>query len=356
MSKHFSQLLSLKHALLVFILIPLLINGQNEPSWMKQMVRNESYPASVFITGFAQDGINTNETAAKALERVKDMARANLTKSIITSVESVSQNYMQSVIKDGNESFSESFESQTKTTTNIIINGVKVESFAGENNIVSAFAFANRYEIIGYYTANLNMTISQIEGLISSAKELEAKNEKVKAKNEFNKSIPLFNNIKEAQGVLSAIDANISDEKLKMTHTMSLYNEVVQANARLAQGVYVFIEANELLFGEKTSAIENLLKATLAENGCSFIDNQENADWRIIIDANSREFNESNSIYFSYVDATVQLFKASTNKNVYQNEFTQKGAHGHSFKMAGKDAYKKISSPISEKLLNWINN
>ena len=80
------------------------------------------------------------------------------------------------------------------------------------------------------------------------------------------------------------------------------------------------------------------------------------ADWKIKINATSREYNYSNNVYFSYVDAEVELYKAPSDKHVYQNEFSQKGAHSKSYKSAAMKAYEEISKPISEKLLNWINN
>ncbi len=331
------------------------VQAQNDPAWLLESWRTEQYPVSVFITGFAQDGINSNETVADATERAKNIARANLSEGIIASVQSVSDSYSQSIMEGDNESVKETFKSEIKVSSDLEINGIRVETYV-KDKIVYGFAYANKYEIIGYYKSNLNMQVQQIEGFINTAKELEESNEKNKAKAEYNKALPLFDDVKYAQGILSALDKNITDSDLKMQKTMELYNEVVQANARLAQGIYVYINSNEELFGEETMALENHLKAILAENGCSFTTDETVADWKIKIKSTSREYNYSNNIYFSYVDAEVELYKAPSDKHVYQNEFSQKGAHSKSYRSAAKKAYDEISNPISEKILKWINN
>ena len=332
-----------------------IVKAQKEPAWLMQTWRTEQYPSNVFITGFAQDEKNSTETLAEANERLKDLARTNLSESILASVKSVSENYIQSITESGSETLKENFQFKTNVSTDLEINGIRVESYA-KNNIISGFAYANKYEIIGYYKANLNMYVQQIEGFINTATELEEKREKPKAKAEFNKTLPVFTEVTRTQGILSAVDKNITEDDLKMEKTMKLYNEVVQANARLEQGIYVYIFTNENVFGEKIITIETHLKAILAENGCSFTNDENEADWKVKINSMSREHNFSNNVYFSYVDAEVKLFKAPSDKHVYQNEFTQKGAHSKSYHEAARKAYNELSKPISEKILTWINN
>jgi len=331
------------------------LNAQKEPAWMMDSWRTEQYPSNVYLTGFAQDAINKNETNADAIGRVTAMAQGNLSERIISSVKSVSDSYSQSVMEGNSESVKETFKSEIQVSTDIVINGINVESYI-KDNIVYAFAYANKYEIIGYYKANLKMKVQQIEGYLNTARELEEKREKKKAKDEFNKTLPIFNEITEAQGVLIALDKNITDNDLHKEKSMKLYNEVVQANARLSQAILVYMVTQEDLFGQQVTAIEDGLKAILAENECSFTNNEEEADWKVEISATCREYNISNNFYFSYVDAKVSLFKAPSEKHVYQNEFSEKGAHTKSYKNAARAAYNDISKTIAEKILTWINN
>lgn len=353
--KNYPYYLSKSLLTYLFLVVTLFAQAQDDPAWLNENWRTEQYPSNVYVKGFAQDGINANETRADAVERVKNFARANLSESIISTIKSINESYSESVMVGNDETISESFKSNINVTTDIEINGVNIDTYV-KNNIVYGFAHANKYEIIGFYKANLKMQVQQIEGYINTAKELEQSREKKKALDEYLKAEPIFEEVAKSQGILSAVDKNIADEGLQMQKTMQLYNEVVQAKARLAQGIIVYLETEEYLMGDSTTAIENNLKAILAENGCRFTKSESEADWKIKIKATSREYNLSNKVYFSYVDAEVKLFKAPSDKHVYQNEFSQKGAHSKSYKSAASNAYNEISKPISEKILNWINN
>ncbi len=329
--------------------------AQEDPAWLMESWRTEHYPSNVYIKGFAQDNKNNNETLAEVTERVKNMARSNLSESILSSVKSVNESYSQSEMVGDNEVVSESFKAEIEVSTDLEINGINVDTYM-KNNIIYAFAYANKYELIGFYKANLNLQVQQIEGHISTANELEDDREKVKAKNEFEKALPIFEEVKKAQGILTAIDKNITEDGLKMQKTMKLYNDVMQAKARLEQGIIVFMYTDEDVFGEKVNSIENGLKAILAENNCRFTTVEEEADWKIDINATSREYNYSNMVYFSYVDAEVKLYKTPSDKHVFQQEFSEKGAHSKSYEAAAKKACNTIGKTISEKILNWINN
>jgi len=341
--------------IILLALIAISVKAQEDPAWLLESWRTEQYPSNVFIKGFAQDNKNANESLADVTERVTNMARSNLSESILSSVKSVNESYSESVMKGNDETVSETFKSDIQVSSDIEINGINVDTYT-KNNIVYAFAHANKYELIGFYKANLNLQVQQIESHVNTALELEQNREKKKALDEFEKSLPIFEEVKKAQGILTAIDKNINDDALKMKRTTELYNEVIQAKARLAQGILVYIVSSEDIFGKNVNSIENGLKAILAENNCSFTTIEEEADWKIKLNATSREFNYSNQVYFSYVDAEVELYKAPSEKHVYQNEFSQKGAHSKSYEAAALKASNDISDKITEKILTWINN
>ncbi|PLX10521.1 MAG: hypothetical protein C0597_16650, partial [Marinilabiliales bacterium] len=173
--------------------------SQNDPAWLLEEWRTEQYPSNVYIKGFAQDNKNSNESIAEVTERVKNMARSSLSESILSSIQSVNESYSKSVMLDDKETVSESFKSEIKVSTDLEINGINTETYV-KNNIVYCFAFANKYEIIGFYKANLNMQIQQIEGYINTAKQLEQGREKFKAREEFLKTLPIFEEIAASQG------------------------------------------------------------------------------------------------------------------------------------------------------------
>ncbi len=332
-------------------------NAQKTPNWTKASYRSAKYPAATFITGYAHDIKSKDESIADATERIKNMATGNLAKNIITTIKTVSKNHTQSIEYKNNEELKQTFESQTQSETNAQINGIKtLEYHNPKTDHLYAFAYANRYEVIGYYKANINMHLQQIKGFISAAKEFARTSEKIEAEKEYLKTIPLFAKIEYAQGLLLALDKNANESSVKIKESTELRNSVVQALSELKQGIYVHIDVSASLFGTSTDLLENKLKAELAVNKCSFVQEKSKADWLITIIASSRKGSNAHGLFFSYVDATISLKKAYNNKHVYQDEIKQKGGSGNGFKPAAKKAFESIAPKIAKNLLKWINS
>lgn len=341
--------------LLAVLMLSMNAYSQNTPFWIESSWRQTNYPADGYLTGFAQDVKANNETVAQAEERVKTLAAGYLAKNVIATIQTVSDAYSRSVEYGSNESIQKTFETQTRAETDATINGIKTDSYYdAKNNYVYAFSYVNRYEVIGYYKAQINMLIQQIEGYIAAAAQFKEKAENLKAEAEYNKTIPLFAKIEYAQGLLTAIDKNVDDSGLQMQKSVALRNNVVQALADLEQGISIFIRCNAQLFGTATPLLENKLKAQLAENNCSFVADSTQADWLIIIDAKAEEYNNAYNTFYSYVNATISLEKRYNRQQVYHDEIRQKGGSAKDYNDAATKAYNDIASKISEQILTYI--
>ncbi len=350
-------MLKFKNVILVIFILSYSLNVVAQaPKWLNANYRSMKYSGEVYLTAFTQDEKYSSETRAEALDRVKDIARSDIAKNLITKIESVSKLYIEDVTVGNSESFKEIFKTAIKTETKADINGIKTDSYYDEEkNSVYAFAYANRYQIMGYYNANIGMNIQQVEGYIAAAEQFVAVSEKSKAKKEYLKTVALFAKLEYAQGLLIAVDKNADENSLQTKKSINLRNKVNKALAELEQGIYVLIQCKAQLFDYENSILENKLKSQLAKQGCSFTTDKEEADWIITIDAKARKFtNPHNSIYFSYVDAVVNLVKKHKNQNVYQDEITQKGG-SRDYKAAAKKAYQEIAGVIAKNILKWIN-
>lgn len=327
------------------------------PNWINSEYRSNKYPENVFLTSFAQDEKLSQETSSQALERVKEIARSDISKNLITKIKSINKLDIEDITINDSESFKEIFKSSIKTESSAEINGLKTESYFDEKEKrVYAFSFANKFEIIGYYKASIGMNMQQIGGLINAAKQFLIDSEKMKAKEEYLKTVPIFAKVEYAQGLLIALDKNADENNLQTSKSIELQNLVKRELAELEQAIFVKLKCNAVLFTDTITLLENKIKSLLAENGCSFSEDEEKADWIIKIDAKAREFNNLNSnIYFSYVDAIVKLTKRAANKNVYNDEISKKGG-SNSYKDAGKKAYSDLSKDIVSNILKWIIN
>ena len=343
------------YILLSILLSSIALNAQNSPNWTKASWRTTQYPNDTFLVGYAEDVKSDNETIAESLQRIKNMAIGDLAKSVVSSIKTVSQNYAQSTLYGDQEEIKKTFETQTQSESDAEINNIKAETFHNpQNNFIYAFAYVNRYEVIGYYKANINMNIQQIEGFIKTANELIAVSEKSKAQDELQKTIPLFAKNEYAQGLLTAVDKNIDDSGLQMKKSVELRNTVIQTLTELEQGIYIYFSCNAHLFDGLDNTLENKTKAGLTENGCSFTEDKNLADWIVEVDASSRKNQLYMNIYSSYVDAEITLTKVFNQKIEYENKITKKGNSMSNYKDAAIDAYDEMASILVKDLLTRI--
>ncbi|MFW5982875.1 MAG: LPP20 family lipoprotein [bacterium] len=341
--------------LLTFLLSYTYAFSQDAPHWTKSSWRDSQYPSDSYLTGFSRDVKSDDETLSKATERVQDMARANLSKNVITEIQSVSESYAQSVEYGGNERLKKTFENKVKSESDAKINGVSVKSYYNENNdYMYAFAYASRDKVISYYKSKISGDIQKIESIMRSAQEFAGKSEKGEAEKEYEKCIPLFAGITYAQGLLQAVDKNASDSTgLFLSRSLELHKKLIHKLSEV-QGTYICLSCSAVLFDDKTDILENKLKAAFADADCVFTSDTAKADFLIAVEASAREYNNAYNTYFSYVDANVDIKKAYNGEQIYQDEITQKGGSTKSYKSAAGGAYEDIIDKIAKKLMDKI--
>ena len=334
------------------MLIPLALFGQEKPDWLDENLRNTKFPANVFLTGFAQRVVEKG--ISNEIEQAKLDAQADLTKQIRLMIKTKTQSSMSSQSINGQYDERENFENESSVETNAEIVGVKTETWHDKSaNSVYAFAYTNKYELIGYYKSNLSVNLGQIESFIKTAQELETNGEKAKARQQLENAHPIFPKIRYAQDILTALDNNISAEDLQQEKTETYYNTFTQMQARLAQGVYMYVESREDLFGQKVDIVANKVKAELAKNGCSFVENIKQADFCLKLNTSVRQSDSSQGLEFCYADTSVELYDNHKQKAVYSDQISQKGGANTQDK-AGRKAMNDVAPKIAEKLKNWI--
>jgi len=333
-------------------LVSFALFGQAKPDWLDNNIRNLKFPPDVFLTGFAQRALE--KSISNEIEQAKLDAQADLTKQIRSMIKTKTQSSLSTQSVNGQYDERESFENESSVETNSEITGMKTEVYHDKStNNIYAFAYANKYELIGYYKSNLSVNVGQIESFVKTAQDLEATGEKAKARQQIEMAKPLFSKVRYAQDLLTAIDPNVSQEELQQQKTESLYNLLTQMQARLAQGVYVFVESSEDLSGQKVDIVANKVKAELAKNGCSFVETAKQADFRLSIKTTTRKISEQGNIVFCYADVTVGLFDNHKQKNVYNDEFSQKGG-STTYERAAREAFQDAAQTVVGKIIAWI--
>jgi len=335
--------------------------GQTPPNWLQSDERERNYPSAAFLTGFTPGNVRAGETKADAAVRLRKDAQAELTEKIRVQVSSEKQKRdtrtkTQATGKEESEQIQSVFESSVTTSASLELTGVKTDSYVDDSKeLIYGFAYVNRYELTGYYNASLTMTMQQLESVLNTAKQLETNGEKPKARKQYEEAVQLLVKAEQAQDVLIALDRNANAASLQRDKTGVWRNDIIQALARLSQGVYIYVESSEKLHGQKVNIVTNKLKAELAKSGCSFTENAEKADFRLKIDVTTRETDTIEGIFFSFADAQVELYDVRKQKVVYSDEIAQKGG-GVSQDKAGRKAMDDVVPKIFGKLKSWTGN
>jgi len=328
------------------------LHGQMKPMWTWALERETSYPSRFFFTGYAEGNIRQGETVENAKNRLSRDAQGLLSESIRVTVRSQATSHVVST----ETSFNATFQGTVQTESEIEIVGITSEPpyYDPETGIVYAFAYVSRPELAGYYKSNLAMHLTQAEGLLQTANELEASGEKSQARRQCEAAIPLLARVRAAQDLLTTIDLNITPEGLQQARTEALYSQIVQMLTQLAQAVYVFVESAETNFSQPVTIIANRLKSALSVMGCSFTDDTAQTDFRLKISARTRYQGIEQGFTICYADVAVALFDVRRNVSVFEDEFSQKGIHT-SREAAGRRALEDAATAIAEKISPWIN-
>ena len=337
----------------LMVMVSFALHGQMKPDWTRVSEREVNYPQKNFFTGYIEGNVQQHETVEDAKIRLLQDARGLLSESIRVTVKSRAASHTVST----DERFNAVFTAEVQTATEVEIAGIHSEQpyHDPESGVIHAFVYVSREELAGYHKSNLTMHLTQAEGLLQTARDLEASGEKAKARGQCETAIQLLARVRIAQDLLTAIDINVTSEELQQPRTEALHSRLVQMQAQLAQAVFVYLVSNEYLFDTKVNIVANQPKAELAKSGCSFIDNASKADFKLNINVSTRHANTNNNFVFCYADTQVELYDLHKKKVVYSDEIAQR-AGDTSQERAARKAMTEAVKTISEKLKPWIEN
>ncbi|GHT41457.1 hypothetical protein AGMMS49965_11270 [Bacteroidia bacterium] len=312
------------------------------PQWVNDTYRSTNYSGAQYLTGFA---VNEGSNTESFTKNLKAAAKAELIEGIQVSVQSAKTNQK----SENNGNFSEDFTATTRTFADADITGLKMEYYYDNAKKMGyAFAYANKSEVKGFYTANISFGIQKIESAISSAQQLEESNNKGKAKKTYEEALPLFKEVQFAQQLLIAIgsdEASVQTEK-----SLRLKEEIIKSITRMQSAIVVYIKSDEKNFTQKVSLLEPKLKAFLSQRGCSYTTTPESADWLLTIEASTRQGREVDEIFFSYLDVIISLVERKTGKEIYGNNFTDLKGGGLDYLTAGRKAYDASLQKIVDEI------
>lgn len=171
------------------------------PDWSRDGVREQLYPAATFLTGFASEVNRENDAAEKILERVSDLARAQLAESVQISIRSEVENEME---RQG-EDFSSRFRNTYWSGSAMDIVGLQMErAYDPKTRTAYALAWARRDGVQAYYENQVNRKLQEAETLLQRVQEA-LKTDLPAAMTGVQEALLLLSQVSQAQGILLAL-------------------------------------------------------------------------------------------------------------------------------------------------------
>jgi hypothetical protein len=339
---------------LLYSACSLVLLGQGTPRWVDTQGREAEYPPHTYITGFAADNLLPSETLAQATARLKTAALGALSESIQVMISKKTHSETVSITHSGKYSETEIFGMEIATSANAEMVGVSTEThFDKAKKTLYAFAYANKRELMSYYSATVASDIQQVKSTVKTAAQLEEQNEKGKAHKQYSSAKKLLAKAGKALVLLRALDTNLSGNGGLFSEWQELNGEVEQAMARVE--LLVYVDSREEIFGKPCAIVANKLQAELTSNDYRFTENPALADFTLNIQATTRKIGDAgNTIVFCYADVEVELVDNHARESVYKEEFSHKGG-STTFERAGREALEEAATALAEKLNKIIH-
>ncbi|MGL4346689.1 MAG: hypothetical protein ACRCR9_01205 [Chitinophagaceae bacterium] len=327
-----------------------------QPSWLYVEGREKEYSQKVYFTGFMGDNVAKGESVSAAINRLKNQAQASLSESIIVKIESETKSKDSHIYSEGISTGNGIFQSDIKTTSNIEIVGIKMKTYySNSKNKVYVLAYVTKKSLFDYYKTNLLQNISFLKGALQTTNDFIQKKAKIQAKQQYEQAVLLLSKISDIQNLLVVIDHNIDSKTLEQDTVEVLTNQLLQLFNDLKRSISIYINSQEDVFGVSSIFIKQHLKAQLAQQDFSFINDASKADFQLNITATTRQHNIINGIIFCYADVYVEVFDLYRNKNIFGSQFREKGA-AKDPALAGEYAFENMIPTIANEVIAILKN
>ncbi|MBR1878888.1 MAG: hypothetical protein IJ814_07815 [Paludibacteraceae bacterium] len=344
--------------LLIILLSALSLTAvAQQPNWYSDSDRDANYPKWQYFTSFAEGQRQSGESIEAAISRMKNAARVEAVSTIRVHVQNTTINQaLSQTLRTMEGTFRQSareFSSATKTTVDMEIPGLQVESWRNpQTGDIAAFAYIKKSTLIRQLEKKITVALTKIETSLDQIDQLIATGQKMQARELAERTVPQFVEVDEAQKLLAAVDENADEESLQLQETRTLQHRLTGIIAQLKNGINICLICRADMFGQGYNALKGEIQRELSPMGCNFVTEGGNPDWTITVTAKAREYNKNDfggvSTYYAYVDANIIVEKTTTGQRIYEDAISEKGGHTHNYEQAARQAYKDISPRISK--------
>lgn len=349
----------MKKLLIILLSALSLTSVAQTPNWYNDLEREANYPKMLYFTGLAEGQRQSGESLEAAQTRLKNAARVEALSTIRVHVQNTTMNHrLSQTLRSMDGTFRQSMreiDSRTQTKVNMEIPGLQVEAWQNPaNGNILAFAYVKKATLIRQLEKKITISLTKIETSLDQVDQLVANGQKMQAREVAEKLLPQFEELKETQEILAAVDENADEESLQLKETKALQSRLTARIADLKNGINIFLSCHAYIFGTTYDALKKEIQGELSKLGCTFVTNPDLSDWAITVTAKAREYRATTygnyTNYCAYVDTQISVTKTATGQRIYEDQLPEaetKGNHTVSYEQAARDAYKKISPKVS---------
>ncbi len=331
-------------------LTPCVYGQQYPPEWIRYTYDNYLYAIEKDVNAKKIPETTFKEGLLKA-------AQANLARQIEVRVSDNAE--ISKVSEDGHSSVT--YVSNTQYSTDVTLNMVETRTYYDVSTRQGyAIAFIDKGAASRYWLNEYNVLTGKTQNAVAVAQAYVETGFKDRAKSELADALSMFPEIDESLSWLAVFDISASEMAELLSRRNFLNRSVKQMLSDLEYGVSVYVDCSADVFGNPYPSLTGSVKSILAEDGCNFSDDFGSSDWVVKIVGTSREHNAmaagSQTLYFVYVDVSIQITKNNTGQLIYEGVLSKKGSHGTGYVEAARAAYRKLTSDVCEIIASNINN
>jgi hypothetical protein len=110
----------------------------------------------------------------------------------------------------------------------------------------------------------------------------------------------------------------------------------------------IFIASDEKNLGvpQRAMLLSNQLRSALTNRGYTFVNNRNQAEVILEVEADTRKGNEANGIFFAFLSMNVRAIDVQTGQEIFNETMPEVKGGQTSFERAGTDAYQKAARNV----------
>lgn len=320
--------------------------------WTESSYREAAFPTSTYYVSYFHllNDSNLDDCVSKTLLGAQSM----LANSIYSEVSSVSHSSVSASNLDGKYTENETFVNEFSTAASAQLVNVHFDHcYDKASNTVHAIAYVKKQDLSDFCENKLNSGLSTLVGKLNSLDDFISKGYKMEAKSlaaealEDIRIYPLFL----SQLITVGLSRRNPDEYCKELELIS--KRILQYKADLDHCLSVHICAKNSSTLVKGEILSSKCKGLLSDNGCSFVDTPEKADFVISLDYDTRTSSYTEVGYFAFADINLTIKRNRDDTLIFDDLLSIKGGAGTEEK-AHRKAIDQSAKSICDKVLTSI--